>query len=71
MSKLTDSDGELQETEHWLFRAMEYGYIAQTDFDRLNEHCLSVGRMLGKMLNEPGLFLLAKRQEPTTARAKP
>jgi four helix bundle protein len=61
VSKLTDSDGELQETEHWLFRALEYGYLVPREFDRLNEHCLSVGRMLGKMINNPAPFLRTER----------
>jgi len=28
VSKLTDADGKLQETEHWVWRAMKYGYLS-------------------------------------------
>ena len=33
VSKLTDSDGELQATEHWLDRAVQYGYLIRSRAD--------------------------------------
>jgi four helix bundle protein len=50
-SKLTDADGELQETEHWLMRAKAYGYLNQEAFDSLWSRSKQVGRRLGAMLN--------------------
>lgn len=51
ISKLTDADGELQETEHWLMRAKAYGYINPSQFDPAWASAKQVGRMLGRMMN--------------------
>jgi four helix bundle protein len=50
-SKLTDADGELQETQHWLMRARAYGYLDQVTFDLLWSQSKQVGRRLGAMLS--------------------
>jgi four helix bundle protein len=50
-SKLTDADGELQETQHWLMRAHAYGYLNQASFDALWSQSKQVGRRLGAMLS--------------------
>ena len=49
-SKLTDADGELQETEHWLMRAKAYGYIDATSFETLWPQAKQIGRRLGAMM---------------------
>lgn len=49
-SKLTDADGELQETQHWLMRAMEYGYLNAGRFPALWGQSKEVGRLLGAMM---------------------
>lgn len=49
-SKLTDADGELQETQHWLMRASVYGYLEKVLFDTLWKRAKQVGRQLGAML---------------------
>jgi four helix bundle protein len=56
VSKLTDADGELQETRHWLGRAFAYGYLNKTDFDNLEERGAAVGGMLGQMMRDPDSF---------------
>lgn len=56
LSKLTDSDGELQETRHWISRASAYGYFTEEASKELEEHCDRVGGMLGKMIQTPGQF---------------
>lgn len=56
VSKLTDSDGELQETEHWLARAQAYGYLKPSDCASLTMSCKAIGRQIGKMIQNPGLF---------------
>src|SRR3954470_16905151 len=43
VSKLTDSDGELQETRHWLGRSAAYGYLPETALASLSEQCDRVG----------------------------
>jgi len=50
-SKLTDADGELQETQHWLMRAKSYGYLDPAAFESLMQQSKQVGRRLGAMLN--------------------
>jgi four helix bundle protein len=56
VSKLTDSDGELQETEHWLGRARAYGYLMDDEFSALIARCKSIGRQIGKMIQNPDSF---------------
>ena len=49
-SKLTDADAELQETQHWLMRAKDYGYLGTDAFDSAWQQAKRVGRRLGSML---------------------
>jgi four helix bundle protein len=52
-SKLTDSDGEQAETQHWLDTSYACGYISLEEHEKLRSKCEEIGRMLGKMLKEP------------------
>jgi four helix bundle protein len=56
LSKLTDSDGELQETLHWLFTAQQCGYVTNLQFDELHAQLTSTGRQLGSMINQHQAF---------------
>ena len=56
VSKLTDSDGELQETRHWLGRALAYGYLTEQTLRVFEERCDRVRAMLGKMIQNPERF---------------
>lgn len=56
VSKLTDADGELQETRHWLGRALAYGYIDRKSHADLQARCDSIGAKLGKMIQHPEKF---------------
>jgi four helix bundle protein len=56
VSKLTDADGELQETRHWLGRAKAYGYLVADRHEELLARCRSVGRKLGSMIQHPETF---------------
>ncbi len=56
VSKLSDADGELQETEHWLGRAHSYGYLAGDDLTELMIRCQSIGRQIGRMMQSPNSF---------------
>jgi len=49
-SKLTDADGELQETQHWLMRARDYNYLDTQAFTSMWECSKRIGRRLGAML---------------------
>jgi four helix bundle protein len=53
VSKLTDSDGEQNETRHWLLSAFRCGYLSEQDFNRLTETCREVGSKLGAMIRQP------------------
>ena len=56
VSKLTDADGELQETQHWIGRARTYGYLSVDRHEDLLARCKSIGRKLGKMMQTPSSF---------------
>lgn len=56
VSKLTDSDGEQMETQHWIETALECEYIDQKTSAQLIEKCLEIGRMLGGMMDKAELF---------------
>jgi len=57
-SKLTDADAEQLETRYWLLSAKECGYLGDAGHAELLEQCQKIGRMLGKMLNEPERWLI-------------
>lgn len=50
VSKLSDSDGEQNETRHGLKSAFLCEYISESDFNALMDKCKSVGRKLGNMM---------------------
>jgi four helix bundle protein len=58
ISKLTDCDGETNETESSLDFARDCGYIAQEHHSHLTSLNREVGRMLGTMILNPAPFLL-------------
>jgi len=51
LSKLTDADGELQETLHWISSAAACAYLSEREAQRLMEHAAAVGRLLGSTIN--------------------
>ena len=55
-SKLTDADGELHETQHWLEIALDCGYLSQEKTGELIENCNEIGRLLGSMMDKAALF---------------
>ena len=56
LSKLTDSDGEQQETQHWIETALDCEYISQEEADHLLEKCAEIGRLLGGMMAKAEQF---------------
>ena len=56
ISKLTDSDGEQMETQHWIGTALDCDYITQTSHDQLIAKCLEIGRMLNGMMDKADMF---------------
>jgi len=53
ISKLTDCDGECNETDTSLDFARDCGYITDTQHEALVATNQQVGRLLGSMLNNP------------------
>lgn len=56
ISKLTDSDGEQMETQHWIETALDCEYIDQKTSLQLLDKCLEIGRMLGGMMEKAEMF---------------
>lgn len=56
ISKLTDSDGEQQETQHWVETALDCKYISQEEANVLLENCSEIGRLLGGMIAKAEQF---------------
>ena len=57
VSKLTDCDGENSETDTSLDFAKDCGYVSPEEHSDLATRCAEVGKMLGKMIQNPGPFL--------------
>ena len=56
ISKLTDSDGEQMETQHWIETAFEENYIDQRTSSQLMQKCIEIGRMLNGMMTKADMF---------------
>jgi four helix bundle protein len=56
LSKLTDADGEQQETQHWIETAVDCGYLTTEEALKLTEKCEEIGRLLGGMMAKSDLF---------------
>ena len=59
VSKLTDCDGESNETDTSLDFVRGCGYISETEHKELTERNRSIGRMLGSMIKNPRPFLIS------------
>ena len=57
LSKLTDSDGELQETYHWIETARQCDYISPESHSELLQRGSEVGRLLGRMIMDSDQFV--------------
>ncbi|MBT3193950.1 MAG: four helix bundle protein [Verrucomicrobia bacterium] len=55
-SKLTDADGEQNETQHWIETAVDCEYLKQTEADVVIGELQEVGRMLGSMISRADDF---------------
>ncbi|HOP04968.1 MAG TPA: four helix bundle protein [Tenuifilaceae bacterium] len=60
ISKLTDSDGEQQETQHWIEVAYDCNYISEYDMNIYLEKCMSIGKMLNSMMTKSKQFCTSK-----------
>ena len=60
VSKLTDADGEHNETGTWLDFACDCKYIDSQTHNHLINQNNAIGAMLGKMINNPDPFIRKK-----------
>ena len=56
VSKLTDSDAEQAETQHWIDTALACEYISPEIQNQLLTKCREIGKMLGSMIAYPEKF---------------
>jgi four helix bundle protein len=56
VSKLTDADGEQQETQHWIETAMDCEYLTAEEVSSLNSELAEIGRMLNSMMEKADSF---------------
>jgi len=61
-SKLTDCDGENNETDTWLDFAHDAGYLSPADHVRLTQDCRKIGGMLGSMLKNQSSFTITSER---------
>ena len=54
--KLTDADGEQQETQHWLETAADCEYLTNEEVGSLNSDLAEIGRMLNSMMEKAASF---------------
>jgi four helix bundle protein len=57
ISKLTDCDGECNETDSSLAFAKDCGYLNDVEHAELEERNKEIGKMLGAMIKNPASFL--------------
>ncbi len=53
LSKLSDADAELAETEHWLLTSRVCEYVSEAVLAELRSQAREVGHMLGAMIRDP------------------
>jgi four helix bundle protein len=56
VSKLTDADGEQQETQHWVDSAEDCGYLEKEQARNLNADLNEIGRMINSMIDKANQF---------------
>jgi len=56
ISKLTDADGEQQETQHWIETALDCGYLSTSNAEALIRKYEQLGKMIGAMINKSSSF---------------
>ncbi len=56
ISKLTDADGEQQETQHWIETALDCNYISDEQQQYFLSKYEEIGKMIQSMINKSSLF---------------
>ena len=63
ISKLTDSDGEQYETQHWLEIAFDCERLDKAQRDKLVAKCTDIGKMLNGMISKAEYFCQSSVKE--------
>ncbi len=56
VSKMSDADGEMTETQIWINFAFECKYINVTKYNDLSDQAAQAGKLIGFMIDNPGKF---------------
>ncbi len=56
ISKLTDADGEQQESQHWIETAVDCHYLTADEANQLLTLCRRIGQLIGGMINKSNQF---------------
>lgn len=56
ISKLTDADGEQQETQHWIETASDCAYLSDDESKALLQEYETLGKMIGAMISKSSMF---------------
>lgn len=56
ISKLTDADGEKNETEHWIDTALDCGYLVSGDVEKVRDELQQIGKILHTMIRRSNEF---------------
>lgn len=56
ISKLTDADGEQQETQHWIETALDCSYLTDEKSNYFLMKYESIGKMLNSMISKSEIF---------------
>ncbi|OGS36735.1 MAG: four helix bundle protein [Elusimicrobia bacterium RIFOXYB2_FULL_49_7] len=56
VSKLSDADGEQQETQHWIETAIDCKYISEDKARDILKRYESLGKMINSMINKAPVF---------------
>ncbi len=56
VSKLTDADAEVQETQHWIRVALSCSYVVPAHAEELDAELSEIGRMLNSMMQKSSSF---------------
>lgn len=63
MSKLTDANSELLETQHWIDTALNCQYITSKVANDINTQCISIDKMLNSMMAKADSFAVIKKPD--------
>jgi len=56
VSKLTDADGEQEETQHWIETALDCSYVSPETANLILSYYSSIGKMLYSMMEKSASF---------------